>query len=84
MFLDDELKQYGCEINGEEFNQMLTDLHGTMNKGLNEEQLLYDCFKGVRFVETVRDLCNCPRLSAEMILRRLNNIRKKPINRRTA
>ncbi len=77
MKLEDELKLYGCEVSADEFESRLADLLAAMYPNLNTEQILYHPDNAKRYCEAVRCSVKCPGLPDEMILRRLQNIRKR-------
>lgn len=74
--LGKELEFYGCDMDPDEFNDMLADLHHNMHREWNPEQLLYRPSYGITFVNAVRARSN-QSLPEEMILRRLRNLQKK-------
>jgi len=77
MRLEEELRLYGCEMSPEDFESRLADLLAAMSPNLNTEQLLYYPDQAKRFCEAVRCSVKCSGLPDEMILRRLQNIRKR-------
>ncbi len=77
MKLEDELKLYGCNLTPDEFEGILADLLSAMYPNVNSEQLLYDPNRALRYCEAVRSATGCKGLADEMILRRLQNIRKR-------
>jgi len=77
MKLEEELKLYGCGLSPEQFEKRLVDLLAAMYPNLNSEQLLYYPDLASRYCEAVRCSTRCPGLPDEMILRRLQNIRKR-------
>jgi hypothetical protein len=74
--LSEELKLYNSEMEPDEFNDTLQETHTTIAPNLNAEQLMYYP------TEFAAPLCRAIRAKAgrrlpdEMILRRLNNLRK--------
>jgi hypothetical protein len=70
-----ELQFYGCDLAPAAFNDLLTELHLSMNPQLNPEQLLYRPYDGLRYCAAVRARTR-DSLPDEMILRRLRNIQK--------
>lgn len=79
MKLPEELAAYGCQATPEQFEERLLDILANMLRDVPnpEERLLYWPDHAKRFCEAVRCSLNCPGLPDEMILRRLQNIRKK-------
>jgi len=77
MKLEDELRQYDCCLSAEEFEEILEDVLRKHFPDLNTEQLLYYPDKAKRYCDLVREKTNCWKLPDEMILRRLQNIRKR-------
>lgn len=75
MRLQEELKFYGSEMPDEDFNTLLSKVHEVLAPGLSEEQLLYQPTLAFRLCEIMR-LRAGNGLPDEMILRRLQNIRK--------
>lgn len=77
--LDEELSSYGCSVTPEEFEEALSDTLAQVVGGLPnpEERLLYQPDQAKAFCNRIRDRLNCPQLPDEMILRRLQNIRKR-------
>lgn len=75
MRLQEELKFYGSEWTDDKFNSLLSQVHEVLAPGLSEEQLLYQPTLAFRLCEVVR-LRAGNGLPDEMILRRLQNIRK--------
>jgi hypothetical protein len=76
MLLEKELELYGCEVAANEFNELLADLHIQMHPSWTTEQLLYRPSYGITFVNAVRSKTRCHGLPEEMVLRRLQNLRK--------
>jgi hypothetical protein len=76
MSLDDELAKFGSEMSGSDFEEVIQELHAIMHPAWTFEQLLYNPSNGNRYCEAVRARAGKGRPD-EMILRRLNNIRKK-------
>jgi hypothetical protein len=76
MQLADELRLYGCECDPLEFHDILVELLHAMHPDWNQEQLLYHPTDGLGYVRAVRCRARCDGLPEEVILRRLNNIRK--------
>lgn len=81
MTLAEELKLYGSDTGAEDFNDIIGELHAVMHPMWNTEQLLYRPRDEVRYCEAVRARCG-QGLPDEMILRRLNNIRKRANGRK--
>jgi len=77
MRLEDELRLYGCDISAQDFESRLADLLAAMYPNMNTEQLLYYPDQAKQYCEAVRSSVKCPGLPDEMILRRLQNIRKR-------
>lgn len=77
MKLETELKLYGCDVGADMFEETLANLMGAMFPNRNSEQLLYYPYDALRFCEAVRSATRCQGLPDEMILRRLQNIRKR-------
>lgn len=77
MTLTDELKLYGATVDADEFNDIIQELHAVMHPAWTSEQLLYHLRDGLRYCDAVRARCG-QGLPDEMILRRLNNKRKRP------
>lgn len=76
MKLVDELKVYGVSMAPDEFEELIEELQVLMFPSWSGEQLLYHPRDGVRYCEAIRARAG-QGLPDEMILRRLNNIRKK-------
>ena len=76
MLLKNELTQYGCDMAPEAFEEILGDLHGVLHPALSIGELLRHPTLGLRYIEAVRYRAECPALPEEMILRRLENLRK--------
>lgn len=76
MKLEDELRLYGCNKSPTDFEDTLVTLLGAMYPQMNTEQLLYFPDLAKRYCEAVRSAVGCQGLPDEMILRRLQNIRK--------
>jgi hypothetical protein len=76
MKLEDELKLYGSEMDAAEFEDVIQELHAVMHPMWSFEQLLYEPRHELRYCEAVRARAG-QGLPDNMILRRLNNIRKK-------
>lgn len=74
--LEKELALYGSRISDAEFNATIKKLHAAMHPQWKGEELLYEPEHGRRFCAAVRARCG-EGLPDNMILRRLNNIRKK-------
>ena len=83
MTLDKELDLYGSQVTGADFNDILRELHKNMHPHLNTEQLLYETDAQHRFCEAVRARAG-QGLPNNMILRRLQNIRKATRKKRAA
>lgn len=77
MTLAEELKLFGSAVDAAEFNDTIQVLHAVMHPAWNAEQLLYQLDHAKRFCEAVRAGAG-QGLPDEMILRRLNNTRKRP------
>lgn len=77
MTLADELKLYGSEMDANEFKDVIQELHAVMHPSWNPEQLLYHLRDALRYCEAVRARAG-QGLPDEMIMRRLNNCRKRP------
>jgi hypothetical protein len=75
MRLQEELKFYGSEMTDDKFNTLLSQVHEVLAPGLSEEQLLYQPTLALRLCEVMRLRAGAG-LPDEMILRRLQNIRK--------
>jgi hypothetical protein len=77
MRLESELKLFGATVGAEQFKELLADLHNALHPSWTEEQLLYHPRDGLRYCEAIRARAG-QGLPDEMILRRLNNLRKNP------
>lgn len=77
MKLEDELRLYGCDLTPQDFENTLANLLAAMFPNVNSEQLLYEPCRAKRYCEAVRCSTKCHGLPDEMILRRLQNIRKR-------
>lgn len=75
MRLQEELKFYGSQMTDESFNTLLSQVHEVIAPALSEEQLLYQPTLALRLCEVMRLRAGAG-LPDEMILRRLQNIRK--------
>jgi hypothetical protein len=74
--LKTELALHGCEMNPDEFAEVLTDIFATMCPSWNVEELLYHPKEASEFVRAVQNQAG-KALPDHVILRRLNNIHKK-------
>jgi hypothetical protein len=74
--LPDELSLYGATVDADAFNRMLLEIHQSMCPQWNAEQLLYHPTTNLVFVRAVQARAG-EGLPEEMILRRLNNLRKR-------
>lgn len=81
MKLEAELKLYGCDQDAIQFNEIVGELHAVLHPSWTFEQLLYHPRDAAQYCEAVRARCGRG-LPDEMILRRLNNLRK--MSRRSA
>lgn len=76
MRVEEELKLYGCEITAERFENTLQDVFTAMFATWSIEELERRPSHGVAYVEAVRRAMQCVALDEEMVMRRLQNIRK--------
>jgi hypothetical protein len=74
--LDKELDLYGARVGATEFNDTIKKLHAVMHPHWKGEELLYEPESARRYCAAVRAKCG-DGLPDNVILRRLNNIRKK-------
>ncbi len=70
-----ELLRYGSPMSAMGFEKLLKELHEAMNPSGNIETLLYNPKEAIKFTDAVREKAG-KNLPDEMILRRLQNLRK--------
>jgi hypothetical protein len=76
MRLQDELKEYGCEVEAQEFREVLADTFARMFRGWTDERMICDTPAARDFCNTVRRVVNCPGLPDVVINMNLLNMRK--------
>lgn len=76
MKLKDELLLFGASVPDADFEDVLVRVHANANASRTTEQLLYHPDEAKVFCHAVRARCGLG-LPDEMILRRLQNVRKK-------
>lgn len=76
MKLEKELELYGSETDPGTFREVLQEVHAVMHPAWTAEQLLYHPRDAIRYCEAIRARAG-QGLPDEMVLRRLNNIRKR-------
>jgi hypothetical protein len=74
--LQKELKFYGVDMSTGDFNDLLAEMHHNLAPSWTSEQLLYHPYDALRFCAAIRSRSK-DGLPDEMILRRLQNIRKQ-------
>jgi hypothetical protein len=74
--LNDELTEHGSALSATEFREVLIDVWQTLAPALNMERVLYRPSLALSICGAVRARAG-RRLPDEMILRHLNNTRKK-------
>lgn len=84
--LQDELKQYGCDVDAQEFREILADTFARMFRGWTDERMVSDTAAARDFDNAVRRIVNCPDLPDVLINMTILNMRKnsrtKPNNLR--
>lgn len=76
LLLDKELELYGCDWKAVDFNDLLIDLHTVMHPSWSTEELLYEPDQSKVYCDAVRARAG-KGLPNRMILRRLQNVRKR-------
>jgi hypothetical protein len=77
MKLEDELRLYGCDLTPQVFENTLANLLAALfPPNVSSEQLLHEPDRAKRYCDAVRRSTGCEELPDEMILRRLQNVRK--------
>lgn len=84
MRIEDELRLYGCDATAQAFDETLQDVFTAMFATWTIEELERRPSHGVSYVEAVRRAMQCRSLEEEMVMRRLQNIRKSGKERRPA
>lgn len=79
--LDDMLSDFGCDLTGNDFREILADVFANMFPGMTDEDLIVRGADGPgndceRFCGAVRARAGCNNLPGQFILRTLMNCRK--------
>lgn len=74
--LEVELPRYGCDIDPQEFREIVRELKQVMTPHWTDEELLYHLSEAGQYVRAVQSRINCPGLPDFIILRTLQNTRK--------
>ena len=78
MHLPTELIRYGCDVDAEEFRDVVQELKAVMFPAWTDEELSFHCeHDAPSFVRAVRSRVRCAGLPDHLIMRVLFNCRKR-------
>lgn len=75
--LQKALLDHGCEMRRDDFEDMLQELHADMFPSWTDEELLYNPSQAILYINKVREKSKCFHLPDSLVLKALNNMRKR-------
>jgi len=74
--LQDELKECGCELEPEQFRELLEERKMTTSPAWTIDDLVCHPDEAKNFCNLIRQETNCPKMADDLILRTLMNVRR--------
>lgn len=84
MTMEKLLQTFGCDIDADEFRDLIQEVFSVMHPAWTDEDMLYHPRDAIRYCEAIRCRTDCDGLSDEFVLRSLVNIRKSGRNPKRA